>query len=48
MLFAMSWYAVSGRKWFKGPKINIEHTHGIDSINGPLTSSELQHEAKLW
>lgn len=26
MLFAMIWYAVSAHKWFKGPKVNIEHT----------------------
>ena len=25
MLFALLYYAVSGRKWFKGPRVNIEH-----------------------
>jgi hypothetical protein len=25
MLFALIYYAVSGRKWFKGPRVNVEH-----------------------
>jgi len=25
MMFALTWYAVSARKWFKGPKVNIDH-----------------------
>lgn len=25
MLGAIIWYAVSARKWYKGPKVNIEH-----------------------
>ena len=25
MLFAITWWIVSARKWFKGPKVNIEH-----------------------
>jgi hypothetical protein len=25
MLGALIWYFVSARKWFKGPKVNIEH-----------------------
>ena len=29
MLFALLYYAVSGRKWFKGPRVNVEHIiHG--------------------
>lgn len=29
MLFALIYYAVSGRKWFKGPRVNVEHViHG--------------------
>ncbi|RAL59695.1 hypothetical protein DID88_000328 [Monilinia fructigena] len=29
MVLAMVWYAVSARKWFKGPKINVDHLiHG--------------------
>jgi hypothetical protein len=30
MGFALIYYAVSGRKWFKGPRINVEHIiHGV-------------------
>jgi hypothetical protein len=25
MLIVMAWWAISARKWFKGPKINVEH-----------------------
>ena len=25
MLFAMIWWFVSARKWFHGPRVNIEH-----------------------
>jgi hypothetical protein len=25
MLGAIIWYAVSARKWYKGPKVNIDH-----------------------
>ena len=41
MFLAMSWYAVDGRKWFKGPRINIDHI-GDDSGSGqsPTSKSE--------
>lgn len=28
MFLAMSWYAISARRWFKGPRINVAFTHG--------------------
>jgi hypothetical protein len=38
MFLAMSWYAIDARKWFKGPRINVQHTHdGVevpDSLSG--------------
>ncbi|KAF7916404.1 uncharacterized protein EAE98_010704 [Botrytis deweyae] len=35
MTLAMCWYAISARKWFKGPKINVEHMlHRDGSANG--------------
>ncbi|KAF5875669.1 putative amino acid permease protein [Botrytis fragariae] len=35
MTLAMCWYAISARKWFKGPKINVEHMiHKDGSGNG--------------
>ena len=31
MTLALLWYAISARKWFNGPKINVEHMiHGGD------------------
>ncbi len=39
MFLALLWYAIDARKWFKGPKINVEHIiHGqaLDD-QGPLT-----------
>ncbi|TGO89198.1 hypothetical protein BPOR_0120g00060 [Botrytis porri] len=38
MTLAMCWYAISARKWFKGPKINVEHMiHRDGSGNGSTT-----------
>ncbi|KAK3073910.1 hypothetical protein LTR53_004092 [Teratosphaeriaceae sp. CCFEE 6253] len=32
MIFALLWYAIDARKWFKGPRINVEHIiHGQDA-----------------
>ena len=25
-LFAITWFVVDAHKWFKGPRVNIEHT----------------------
>jgi len=30
MLLAMIYYAVSGRKWFQGPRINVDHTNLVE------------------
>lgn len=32
MLLAMIYYAVSARKWFKGPRINVEHTNIVEGL----------------
>ena len=37
MTLSLLWYAVDARKWFKGPKINVEHlihTKVIEGENG--------------
>ncbi|TGO68930.1 hypothetical protein BELL_0801g00060 [Botrytis elliptica] len=44
MTLAMCWYAISARKWFKGPKINVEHMiyrdgSGNGSRNGEMDIS---------
>jgi hypothetical protein len=41
MMFALLYYAVDARKWFKGPRVNVEHliyteaadSHGSGSDN---------------
>jgi amino acid transporter len=30
MTLALTWYAVDARKWFKGPRINVEHTNILE------------------
>lgn len=25
MVLAMFWYAVDARRWFRGPRVNVEH-----------------------
>ena len=46
MLFAIIWWIVSARKWFKGPKVNIEHQmvgrggHVIEGKDGAHESGE--------
>lgn len=34
MTLAMVYYAVSARAWFRGPRINVEHTHGARVLEG--------------
>lgn len=31
MLLAMTYYALIGRHWFKGPRINVEHLRHVDT-----------------
>lgn len=34
MSLALTWYAVDARKWFKGPKINVEHLVVVGRVAG--------------
>lgn len=35
MTIALSYYALSARKWFKGPRVNIDYTHeGMEVLEG--------------
>lgn len=35
MLIALTYYAVDARKWFKGPRVNLEHRiHGPTVLEG--------------
>lgn len=46
MFLAMVYYTVSARKWFKGPKINVEHTNNIDAISNSGSDEKLQMAVK--
>ncbi|EXJ86322.1 hypothetical protein A1O3_03273 [Capronia epimyces CBS 606.96] len=42
MFIAMSWYAISGRKWFKGPRVNVQYTHeGVEILDAPADGTEI-------
>lgn len=47
MFLALSWYAVDGRKWFKGPRINIEHVEGTDADLGGHSPSSDERPANV-
>lgn len=43
MGLALLWYAVSARKWYKGPKVNVEHMiqerAGVNVVDVSLTEA---------
>lgn len=43
MGLAISWYGINARKWFKGPRINVNHIAGVDVSSEPSESND--HEA---
>jgi hypothetical protein len=46
MLFALLYYAFSGRKWFKGPRVNVEHIiHGVPFENDESPPNETNDNA---
>jgi hypothetical protein len=40
MSLALLWYAVDARKWFKGPRINVEHLIHMQTIEGDASGSD--------
>jgi len=48
MLFALIYYAVDARKWFKGPRVNVEHIiySGSAESPGPITVNADKVEEK--
>lgn len=50
MLFALTYYAVSARHWFKGPLVNVEHMiHGVvpdGEGSGPGSAENVQFGEK--
>jgi hypothetical protein len=46
MFLAMSWYAIDGRKWFKGPRINVHVTDdGVEVLEGQSDHSISENKA---
>ena len=52
MTLAMIWYAVDARKWFKGPKVNVDHTNAeilegtADNSSEDAVGEKIAHETK--
>ncbi|THV50991.1 hypothetical protein BGAL_0128g00210 [Botrytis galanthina] len=44
MTLAMCWYAISARKWFKGPKINVEHMIYRDASGNGSGTGEMEDD----
>jgi hypothetical protein len=42
MFLALLWYAVDARKWFKGPKINVEHLIHTEVLEGERDGSDAE------
>ncbi|XMA09908.1 hypothetical protein WAI453_002699 [Rhynchosporium graminicola] len=38
MSLALLWYAIDARKWFKGPRINVEHLVNVSMLEDPSDS----------
>lgn len=48
MLMVCVWWIISARKWFKGPKVNIEHMmlgRGENVLEGMAAAAELEGKA---
>jgi hypothetical protein len=51
MVMVMVWWAVSARKWFKGPKVNVQHlmlerVDGDDVLEGQDVGGEVEGEER--
>lgn len=40
MSLALLWYAIDARKWFKGPRINVEHLIHTEALQGERQESD--------
>lgn len=40
MLFALVYYAVDARKWFKGPRVNVEHVIYTEAEDSHMSGSD--------
>lgn len=44
MFLAMNYYAISARRWFKGPKINVRHIQGVETESPRQASTAVDSE----
>jgi hypothetical protein len=44
MFLALMWYAIDARKWFKGPKVNVEHLLTVPQLESQAKSDDGSHE----
>ena len=47
MSLALLWYAVDARKWFKGPKINVEHMIHAQVSDGEEVKVDQKDEVRV-
>jgi hypothetical protein len=52
MVMIMIWWAVSARKWFKGPKVNVQHlmlgrVEGGDVLEGQEVVGEVEESGRI-
>ena len=45
MLLAIIYYWVSARRWFTGPKINVEHTNVVEGVEDSASSSSVEKKS---
>ena len=46
MLIVVIWWFVSARKWFKGPKVNLEHLmHGREDQAADIKKAEVHEDS---
>lgn len=44
MTLALLWYAIDARKWFKGPKINVEHLLHTQALEGQAVEMKRKND----
>ena len=40
MMFALFYYAIDARKWFKGPRVNVEHLIYSEAVESAEPGSD--------
>lgn len=48
MALALIWYAVDARRWFKGPKINVDHLIHTPTLEGSEGKSSFERQTEVF